>query len=111
MSNRTRNECDTAGGYSIRDQKRQVDTSQIKTLLAALDDMRSVEDQVDRMMTDVLETGGTWQVAPTGAAKPCDALVELQVHGIHALGRDVAQAISNWIATARHWQEGVRAAR
>ena len=87
-------------GASVADQHR------CQALVAALDELHEVEERVDRVMTDILETGGSWQVGGPGDVPPRAAVVELQVHGVTALGRDIGQAIANWVAVARSVGEG-----
>ena len=71
-----------------------------------MDTLDSVDERVDRFMADILETGGSWHVSGSGEVPPCTVLVEVQVHGIGALGREIDQAIANWTAAARCATEG-----
>ena len=72
----------------------------------ALDGLHTVEDRADRIMMDILETDGSWQVNGPGEGTPCAVLVEIQVYGVRAPGRDIGQAIANWTAAARRAVEG-----
>ncbi len=76
-----------------------------QSLVKALDSLNTVEDRVDLVMTDILKTGGSWHVSGPGEVPPSAVLVEVQVHGVRALGRDITQAIANWTAAARRMTE------
>jgi len=77
-----------------------------RALLLALDNLHGVENRVDRVTTDILETGGFWQVSGLVEVPLRAALVEIQVHGVRGVGWDIGQAIANWIAAARRRAEG-----
>ena len=72
-----------------------------KALIEALARLNTLDERVDRFMTDILETGGSWHVSGPGEILPGMALVEVQLHGVRALGREIGQAIANWTAAAR----------
>ncbi|WP_293576493.1 hypothetical protein [Phaeobacter sp.] len=77
-----------------------------KILVDALDGMYSLEERVDLVMTDILETGGSWQAGGSGDVPPRTCFIELQIHDITARGMDIGQAIANWVAAARRIIEG-----